>query len=120
MARQATENWLRTNLLGLLISAAALAGTYTTLNSKVDVVTYEVAQQAEYKGRVQYLEKEMVQVKADQSASRQYWERFEDILQLNTTALNNNTAVMAGVKVQLDTNTRRLDRLETAKGRATR
>ncbi len=120
MARQAAENWLRTNLVGLLVGAAALVGTYTTLNTKVEVVAHEVEQRTEYKGRVQYLEKEMVQVKADQSASRQYWERFEDILQLNTTALNNNTAVMAGVKVQLDTNTRRLDRLETAKGKVTR
>ena len=112
MPLKATDTWLRTNFVGLLIGVAGLVGTYTTLNSKVEVVAYEVEQRTEYKGRVQVLEKELILIRATQDAGKRYWDRFENLLKSNTIALNNNSSVMTGIKVQINEHNRRLTKLE--------
>ena len=113
MPIKATDTWLRTNFVGLMIGLIGLIGTSVSLNSKLDVVVSDVAHHSEYAGRVQKIEKEYIQLKATQDAGERYWERFELLLSSNTNALNDNSAVMTGVKVQLDEHARRLDKIES-------
>jgi hypothetical protein len=112
MAEKATDSWLKKNFVGLLLGALGLAGSFVTIKANINTMENDIAQLNDYKDRVQKIERDFIKVEAVQDASKQYWVRFEELLKSNTNALNDNSIVMSGVKVQLDDHTRRIEKLE--------
>lgn len=112
MPIKATDTWLRTNFVGLIIGLVGIITTFTTINSRLEVVVAEQRNRAPYLERVQRLERDFILVKATQDASKLYWFRFEKLLVSNTSALNENSIVMSGAIVQLQDHARRIEKLE--------
>ena len=109
---RATDSWLKKNLIGLVLGALGLAGSFVTIKANINTMEKDITKLNAYKDRVQKLERDFIQVEAVQDASKQYWVRFEELLKSNTNALNDNSIVMSGVKVQLDDHARRIEKLE--------
>ena len=109
---QRRESWLKTNLVGIVLGCMGLIGSFITIKANIQTMSDDITHLNTYKDRVQKLERDFIQVEADQDASKQYWTRFEVLAKSNTDALNKNSVIMSGIKVQLDDHARRIEKLE--------
>lgn len=106
------EVWLKQNTVGLLIGASALVAVYTETAGDIRVLKQELIEAKEHTTRFQTAEMDLLEIKTQYNASKDYWLRFEKVLGDNSKVLNSAVQTFSKFDVQLQDHERRIERLE--------